>query len=132
MGPRIYKRYSLPLITGFVVPKLEPNSSSQSRRRTTMSSRGGNSGHGQEDGHNHDLRERRRGLQDTAANSNGQDIDNGNDQEQGQVDDAFDDDDLVDSLGQRERSRLEMHFSSSPGLLSSLDDFFTLQVEQAM
>ena len=97
-----------------------------------MSSRGGNSGHGQEHGHNHDLRERRRGLQDTAASSNGQDIDNGNDQDQGQVDDGFDDDDLVDSLGQRERSRLEMHFSSSPGLLSSLDDFFTLQVKQGM
>ena len=54
----------------------------------------------------------------------------GQGQEQGSDgDDGGDDDDLVDSLGQRERSRLEMHFSSSPGLLSSLDDFFTLQVE---
>lgn len=126
-GPRIFKHYSLPLITGFTVPDtfssgynagtVVPGGSYQSRQGPKRIS--------SSDSIESQVERRLDGNVEEII-----DISKGGYEDFDQDDKSDDDDERRpaddDSRNSKSKDRLEMHFSSCPGLLSSVDDFFTL------
>lgn len=147
-GPRIFKHYSLPLITGFTVPDTfssgynagtEVPGESESEKHSVDASTAGCSTvttglQGSEQkrsvcGESAGITNRADWLRSRKSSklSGHQTDDTPADDDQGYSNrdpNVPGDDD--DSQSKNNNDRLEMHFSSSPGLLSSVDDFFTL------
>jgi Phospholipase B len=160
-GPRIFKHYSLPLITGFTVPdtfstgynagtevpdesKFAVDASNAdcstvktgtgvagSERKMTKCSKS--------ESESMAVRANRHLTSEGESERRGGEQGQGKEQGSHQTDDTVLDDDGGyanrdpnvpgdddDSQSKSNNDRLEMHFSSSPGLLSSVDDFFTL------
>jgi Phospholipase B len=160
-GPRIFKHYSLPLITGFTVPDTfstgynagteVPDDSTlavdaSNTDCSTVTTGTGTGVTGSERKMTKCVKsDHTAGRADRLLTSEGESSRGSGEQGQGkeqgshQTDDTVLDDDGGysnrdpnvpgdddDSQSKSNNDRLDMHFSSSPGLLSSVDDFFTL------
>lgn len=162
-GPRIFKHYSLPLITGFTVPdtfstgynagtevpdasKFAVDASNADCSTVTTGTETGVQGSerkmtvcGKSKSESTAGRADRLLTREGVSSGQGQGHGQGREQGSHETDDTLQDDDGGfsnrdpnvpgdddDSQSKSNNNRLEMHFSSSPGLLSSVDDFFTL------